>query len=297
MTDEAIIVGGGPAGLSAAIQLERYAIPARLFESDSAGGLLWNANLVENYPGVTPGISGRELAERFAAQAAACGVRVTPERVIELDWDDGFFRAATPAGAYRSRRAVIASGTRPRSIDGLEIPDALSRKVFYEVKPLLDVEGARIVVIGSGDAAFDYALNLGRKNDVVILGRGERPSSLPLLVERAAASPRIVYHASALVTSLASAPEGRLSVKCSGALDGATIEADCLICAVGRDPRIDFLSERLRERSPDLEKQGRLYYAGDVKNGMCRQTAIAAGDGILAAMRIYQSLKASRDPS
>jgi thioredoxin reductase len=290
-----IIVGAGPAGLSAAIQLERYAIPARLFESDTAGGLLWNANHVENYPGFPSGISGRELAARFAEHAESAGVRVTLERVVELDWEDGFFRAATSAGVYRSKRAVIASGTKPRLLEGLTIPDSLAKRVHYEVRSLLDVEDARIVIVGSGDAAFDYALNLGRKNDVAILGRGAGSKCLTLLLERARACPRIAYHANTSIASLSAAPEGRLEVKCSGALDGSTLVADYLVGAVGRDPRLDFLAERIRETSSDLEERGLLCYAGDVKNGMCRQTAIAAGDGILAAMRVYQARKGRGD--
>lgn len=290
-----IIIGGGPAGLAAAVQLKRYALEPRVIESGSAGGLLWNAHRVENYPGFPDGVSGRDLARRFVAHARTAGVRMTPERVVGLDWDDDHFRLTTPAGVYRSRYAIIASGTKPEALAGFDIPEVVRTKVFYEIQSLLDVEGARIVVVGGGDAAFDYALNLGGKNAVIILNRSSDAKCLPLLYERAMACPKITYRANATIAAMSVTPEGGLSMECADRGGSITIRADYLVGAVGREPQVDFISEVVAARFSDLEQSGVLHFVGDVKNGMCRQTAIAVGDGVLAAMRVYQTMKGSRD--
>lgn len=293
--DDVIIIGGGPAGLAAAVQLKRFGLEPRIFEPLGAGGLLWNAHRVENYPGFPGGVSGPDLARLIAAHAESAGVRLSPERVVELAWDEGRFRVTTAAGAYSSRFAVVASGTKPRVLTDFGIPDPIRTKVVYEIRSLSDVEGARIIIVGGGDAAFDYALNVGKNNAVVILNRGGDVKCLPLLYERAMACPKIRYVTNAVVRAVSVAPEGALSVQCSGPGGGFTLGAEYIIGAVGRDPCADFISERLVERMPDLERRGVLHFAGDVKNGMCRQTAVAVGDGVMAAVRVHRALKGNRE--
>jgi thioredoxin reductase len=187
--EDVLIIGAGPAGLSAAIQLRRYGISPRLLERAHPGGLLRNANLVENYPGFPRGIAGRRLVKLILRQAEAVRVEITPATVTHLNWQGSHFEALTDQGSYQARCAVIASGTRPRRFDKFA-----SRRIFYEVADLPDPAGAEIVIVGAGDAAFDYALNLaGRDNRVTILNRGEKLRCLPLLWERTQASTQIRY--------------------------------------------------------------------------------------------------------
>lgn len=290
MVEDVIIVGAGPAGLAAALQLRRYGRGVRLFEGARPGGLLWNANRVENYPGFPGGVTGPDLVRAFLAQVAACDVTVTPETVLELTWQDGLFRARTPAGIYRGRAAVVASGTRSRPLTGFTIPEALRKRVAYEVAGLLDLIGKQVVIVGAGDAAFDYALNLGRQNSVIILNRGDQVKCLPLLWERARACPAITYRPGTAVVRLAVRPESGMTVECSSPRGPLALPADHLIGAVGRDPHPDFVSASLLGQSSELEHRGILHFVGDVKNGIFRQTAIAVGDGIRAGMRIAQAL-------
>jgi len=295
--EDVVIIGAGPAGLAAALQLRRYAIAPRLFERGRPGGLLWNAYWVENYFGFAGGISGPKLARAFDAQAASASVRVTEEDVVELTWKDGFFRATTPAGVYKARTAVIASGTKPRTLTDFPIPDACHERVVYEIVPLLSLAGKRMIIVGAGDAAFDYALNLSKENDVIIINRGEQVKCLPLLWERASTCPHITYRPRTAISRLAATGAGGLTVECSSPGGTAVLQADYLIGAIGRDPQLDFVSASLLEQSSELENRGILHFVGDVKNGMYRQTAIAVGDGIRAGMRIYQVLKESTDES
>jgi thioredoxin reductase (NADPH) len=287
-TEEVAIIGAGPAGMAVAMQLKRYGITPCLFEGKGTGGLLWNANLVENYPGFPEGIPGPQLVRRMEAQARQAGVEVTCEEVVKLDFDGGLFLVETPASTVCSQLVVIASGTKARQFDRLEIPDELAGSVSYEVYPLLQASNKIIAIIGAGDAAYDYALNLAAKNEVLILNHGRRVKCLPLLWERAAAVASIRYFEDTSISRLT--PGDGNGMWLEGEYPGGSFRcyADRLIGALGRDPQLDFLSARVQKRASELENEGLLYFIGDVKNGIYRQTAIAVGEGIRTAMQIYQ---------
>jgi thioredoxin reductase len=289
--ENVIIIGAGPAGLATAFQLKRYGIHPLLFERAKVGGLLLNANLVENYPGFPQGIPGTDLVSLFALQAQHLNIDVIYEEVIELSYDQGLFQARTAQKNYLSRVAVIASGTKPLHFTDLTIPKVLTELVFYEVYDLLQAVGKCVVIVGSGDAAFDYALNLSKQNQVIILNRSEEPKCLPLLWERVQKVPAISYQAQAVICQLKKSPQGGILIECLSPAGDKQFQADYLVGAIGREAKLDFLSEALHEQGKVLEEQGVLYLIGDVKNGIYRQTSIAVGEGILAAMKICRQLK------
>jgi len=292
MIDVAII-GAGPAGLMTAIQLRRCGIAPLVLEGARLGGLLHNANLVENYPGFPQGITGPRLVKLFTAQARRLGVAVTFDEVIELDYNGKVFNLETRRDACQACLVVVASGTKPITFPQGLVPRAAQEQVFYEVLPLLGVAGRRIAIVGAGDAACDYALNLAKRNEVVILNRSAEVKCLPLLWERVSALPNVACRPRTAVTRIVRPPAGGLRIEADGPHGQTTLEADYLIGALGRLPRLDFLSASLRAKSAALEGRGVLYFVGDVKNDIFRQTAIAVGDGLLAAMKIYRRLKES----
>jgi thioredoxin reductase len=224
----------------------------------------------------------------FEEQAQYASVQVAFDRVRSLTYDGETFRVDTPDRVYNSQVVVIATGTRPMVFTDFPVPASLQERVYYEVYPLLGVVGKQIAIIGAGDAAFDYALNLARKNTLLILNRSDQVKCLPLLWERAASTPRITYHAKTAVSGLVEAPEGGIALECTGSSGTIRFQVDYLVGALGRDPCVDFISSELFERAPELERRGVLYWIGDVRNGIYRQTAIAVGDGIRAAMHIYR---------
>jgi thioredoxin reductase len=323
-----IIIGAGPGGISAAIQLRRYGLTPLLLEKDSLGGLLRNANLVENYPGFPNGIPGPKLVALFEKQMRRIGVQVTSGEVVELDYSDdrfivtaalchceersddalpfgddvsararGLLRQGTARNdilQYESRYIIVASGTKPRPIP-LEIPAQAKDRVSSEIWPLRNVRGKQIVIVGAGDAAFDYALNLAsRENTVTILNRSREIQCLPLLRERAAANPNITYRDQTSIQRVESdAPTGRLSLitnRASRIASHESLLADYLLFAIGRQPAMDFLSKGVKLQAQRLLADGKLYLVGDVHNGRYRQTAIAVGEGLRAAMQIYEQL-------
>ncbi len=298
---EVVIIGAGPAGLAAALQLKRSGLEPIIFERERVGGLLLNANLVENYPGFPGGIPGEELVWLFAEQLERVGVEVFHEEVLRLDHDavGGRFLIETDKRRLTAEIVVLASGTKPKEFTDCEVPEEAKGRVFYEVYPLRKLEGKRFGIVGAGDAAFDYALNLAaRGNEVHILNRSARVRCLPLLWERAKSSPQISYHENTVITEILDLGSGSgLLLRLSSPRGPGrwALGLDYAIFAIGRVPRLDYLAEGLRGRLAQLQEEGLLYLVGDVRRGRCRQTAIAVGDGVEAAMRIYRRLRGEDD--
>ena len=287
-----IIIGAGPAGLTAALQLKRFGIPALVFEGAKIGGLLHNANLVENYPGFPQGMRGGKLVNLLKKQVENVGVEFLSERVISLGHDGESFFAKTDKDEYHAKIAIVASGTKPRKFDDALIAEDAQSRVFYEVYDLLDVKNEEIIIVGAGDAAFDYALNLaGRGNTVTILNRSDELKCLPLLWERSQVEPRIRYLAHTTVETLEPGTNDGLLLRCISRREKLEIQADYLLGAIGRVPRLDTISPRVQDQAQSLESRALLYFIGDVKNGIYRQTSIAVGDGVRAAMQIYQQIE------
>lgn len=285
-----VVIGAGPAGVAAGIQLLRYGLETLIFEKDSIGGLLRNANLIENYPGFPGGISGLELVSLLRKQAEEAHLPICYERVLQLDYQQRHFRIQTTRDEYTADIVIVASGTKPKPISLSNITPEAQVRIYYEVFPLRQVFGKHILILGAGDAAFDYALNLSRTNQVEILNRGENLRCLPLLWIRSCESPNIAYHANTMVSHIDLDDAGRLQVDCRKPEGRISFRADFLLVAFGRDPCLDFISQPLSRITPQLQREGRLYFIGDVTNGIYRQTAIAVGNGVLAAMKINSHL-------
>jgi len=284
------IIGAGPSGLATAIQLKRFGTDPLVLEREASGGLLRNANLVENYPGFPRGIKGVDLVRLFTDQARSLGVLVNHETAKFVERIEGEYQIITDQGKYRSPYLVIASGTKPKHFVDVEIPDELSGRIHYEVYPLLNMKEKEIAIIGAGDAAFDYALNLAEHNQVSILNRGDKVRCLPLLRVRAQLNEHIEYLDNTSMDAIQLGSRGRLLIKCSSPAGKMELIVDYLVGAMGREPQLDFVSEAIRGNIDSLVGGGSLYLAGDVKNGRYRQTGIAVGDGLLTAMQIHEKI-------
>jgi thioredoxin reductase len=289
---QVIIIGAGPAGMAAAIQLSRYGITPLVFEPKRAGGLLWNANSVENYPGFPGGIPGPALVAGMVRQFEAHNLTTIEETVVSVDYRDGWFVVESNESDYAARFVVLATGTSPNQFQQGFIPEEVEERVCYEVADLVGVKGKQVLIVGAGDAAFDYALNLAKLNEVVIVNRGSEIKALPLLQERVSANQRILYKENTQVESMRLENE-ELVIHLAGP-DGI-LEFNCayLLGAIGRTATAPRISASLQPEINRLQKQHLLLIIGDVKNGIYRQTSIAVGDGVKAAMQIYKRMESS----
>jgi thioredoxin reductase len=253
--------------------------------------LLWNANWVENYPGFVEGISGPDLVRLFRDQALRLGVDIQLEEVIKAEYKDDLFRIDTSAKEYSSKILIAATGTIPNLIRQEFLSDDVKDKVLAEIVPLAEVKDQHILIIGAGDAALDYALNLSRHNQVTILNRGTKIRGLSLLWERVKNTSSITYYPKKEIDSITSLEDGRISVKTNHSDEPLEFFVDYLITAIGRKPEYSFADKSIMESIDRLEKEQRLFLIGDLKNGAFRQTSIAVADGVKTAMIIGDLLE------
>lgn len=289
--NDVIIVGAGPAGIAAAIQLKRYGILPTLFEKDRVGGLLRNAYLMENYPGFPNGISGLQLAQLFEKQMDHAGIKVCFEEVRELDHHHEMFWVRTNQREASSRFVILASGTRPRRLSVSEVPPEADHHILYEITPLAQVSKEKIAIVGSGDCAFDYALNLSAKqNQVVIFNRGNEIKCLPLLWQRARQAKAISYWGNTEILRI-KCLDDMVKLSFRQISGESELLVRYLVVAIGRDPSLDLLSKNLKENLNRLQEKKELFVIGDVKNNLNRQVALCIGDGVRAGMEIFRKIQ------
>lgn len=293
MNDVAII-GAGPAGIAASIYLKRAGIDVTLFEKDKIGGLLLNAHLVENYPGFPNGISGKNLCKFLVEHLEKWNIKTVIDDVKKIEIINNNFIVGNQEKKAIFKAVILATGTTPKVLD---IPGehGLSRKlVFYEIKDLLPKVKPKncVTVIGSGDAAFDYSLNLADNNVYVeLFFRSEKPKCLTLLEERVKRCPKIKLHPNLepiQIIENQEKPETRF--KSSKINKVISLKSDYVLIACGRKPNKTLFTK-------DLEKNNipGFFIAGDVKTGQFRQVGIAVGEGIYAAMVIETYLRGNKN--
>ncbi|MDI6916715.1 MAG: NAD(P)/FAD-dependent oxidoreductase [Thermoplasmatales archaeon] len=305
---DVVVIGAGPAGTSAAIQLKRSGIEPLLLEKDEAGGLLLNANLVENYPGFPDGVSGEILAETFSKHLKNAGVALRKEAVKKIFREKNVFHIVTNKDEVLAKCVILATGTLPKKLGIPDEMDIAGRKLFYEIKDL-PANTDTFMVIGGGDIAFDYALNLSKtagKIDIII--RGAIPKCIPVLSEKAERKANIKIHYRTIPFSMKE--EKNIVVKCNAEGKQKNFVSDYVLVAVGRIPNIEMLEGalkdglvavsrtsnigRINDELKDCSVPG-LFLAGDVKNEDFRQTGISVGDGLMSAMKAVRFLRGKHE--
>jgi thioredoxin reductase (NADPH) len=295
--NDVTIIGAGPAGIAAAIYLKRTGLHPILLEKNEPGGLLRHAFLVENYPGFPRGVTGIKLAELFVKHLYKVGISITKSETNHVTRKKCSFTIETNQDRFVSPALIIASGTSPRTL-GIKVPGSLEgTRLFYDpfsIPLKVNRKKRRILVIGGGDIAFDYTLTLlNWGHEVSTICRSE-PTCLGLLLKRVQKKGATI-HTRCIPEEIAKHPLG-ISFNCRQDRQVKEFTADFILVACGREPTTSFLAPSLKKcfentsGFPQTCIPG-LYVAGDVVRGIYRQTGVAVGDGIRAAMMTERYLK------
>ncbi len=295
---KAIVVGSGPAGLTAAIYLSRANVPNLLFEGQQPGGQLTITTDVENYPGFPEGITGPELMVRMRAQAERFGTVIKGESVEEVDLSARPYRVRTNAGEYTAPAVIIASGSTAR---WLHLPDEES----FHGKGLsacatcdgFFFRGQEIAVVGGGDTALEeanYLTNFASK--VTLIHRRDELRGSKIMQDRALANPKITVAWNSVPSKYLSDDNGNLRglllKDTAGGPDRELAVTGCFI-AIGHTPNTAFLNGQLPTdpsgylvTTPGTTSVGvpGVYACGDVQDHVYRQAITSAGTGCMAAI-------------
>jgi len=298
-----IIIGSGPAGLTAAIYAARAELSPLVFAGGLYGGQLMLTTDVENYPGFPEGIQGPELMERFRAQAERFGAEIINEDVVSVDFKHDVKRVSTDAGDFRASTVVVATGASALWL-GLESETRLRGK---GVSTCATCDGAffkekDITVVGGGDTALEEALFLTRFGKrVTIVHRRDHLRASKIMQARGQAHPKIHFLWNARVREIVGDRHVE-GVIVEDTRTGALMEhpTDAVFVAIGHQPNTSvfagqlILDSRGYIESPDgvSTSSPGVFVGGDVQDRHYRQAITAAGLGCRAAMRAEQYLEA-----
>jgi thioredoxin reductase (NADPH) len=284
-----IIVGFGPAGMACAIQLKRMGLETLVIEKNRPGGMLFNANRIENYPGFPGGVTGEELVRLFSEQTASFQIDPVWDDVQVISYRNGSFGLKGAIGIYQGEILIVASGTVPVIPEKCPLELVKEGLIHFDISHIKTVQSKVIGIVGAGDAAFDYSLTMAENdNEVIIFNRGDRIRALKILREKVFINNKIKYLQNTTLEDLETLPGKGLSAICHSASSNSKYLLDYLIFATGRKPADYFFHESIRDNLLDLTIKRRLYMIGDINNGHYRQVSVAVGDGVKAAMEIFR---------
>jgi thioredoxin reductase (NADPH) len=302
---QVVILGSGPAGLTAAIYAARANLAPVVVEGLGAGGQLMNTTDVENYPGFPDGIQGPQLMELFRRQAERFGTTFVSGDVTRVDFSARPLRVWTDERELEARAVIVATGASPRKL-GVPGEDELAgRGVSYcATCDGFFFRDRAIVVVGGGDTAMEEALFLTRYgSSVTVVHRRDQLRASKIMADRALAHEKIRFLWNSMVEEVLGEAGKVRAVRLRDTATGTAQELPCdgLFVAIGHDPNtaafrgvlpmnaVGYLEHR--PGSSWTEIPG-VFVAGDVHDHTYRQAVTAAGAGCRAAIDCERWLEA-----
>jgi thioredoxin reductase (NADPH) len=306
---ETIILGSGPAGLTAAIYAARSRCCPLLIHGGQPGGQLTTTTVIENFPGFAEGIDGPTLMQEMEKQARRFGTRFVEGEVTRVDLKSRPFRIWVGDDVYRCRTLIISTGASPKMLGLPNEWELYGRGVsvcatcdafFYKDKD--------VVVVGGGDTAVEEATFLARfARKVTVVHRRDTLRASPVLQKRALQNKRIAFRWSTVVTAILGDKErGVRGVRLQDLDSGEQRELSCdgVFVAIGHIPntglfrgQLEFIEEGqgegyiLTRNGTETSIPG-IFAAGDVQDPHFRQAITAAGTGCMAAMQAERYIEA-----
>lgn len=301
-----LIIGSGPAGLSAAIYAARASLEPILLHGMQPGGQLTITTDVENYPGFAEPIQGPLLMEQMTKQAENVGTKIFYDHVEKVDFSQQPFIACTSSGTiYEAESVIIATGAQAKwlgipseqEFQGFGVSACATCDGFF-------FKGKEVVVVGGGNSAVEEALYLTHHaSKVTIIHRRDSFRAEKILQERLFKNPKISVIWNHVVTEILGTnnPKSVTGVKMQNTLDNsaASLNCDGIFIAIGHKPNTDLFKGQITMdednyiiTNPDSTKTNieGIFAAGDVQDKIFRQAVTAAGTGCMAALEAEKFL-------
>lgn len=302
-----IVIGGGPAGYTAALYAARANLEPLVIEGFNWGGQLMITSDVENYPGYPDGVMGPAMMQDFRRQAERFGAEFVTDDVTRVDFSQRPFRVWVGDDEYRADSVIVATGASARQL-GLPSEQVLQgRGVSYCAT--CDAAFFRdkvVVVVGGGDSAMEEALFISRfASKVIVVHRREEFRASPIMVDRARSNEKIEFMLNKVVDEVLG--DGKVTgVRLVDTVTGeeSVVDADGVFVAIGHDPNTELFLDQLdhdpetgylitRGKSTETNIPG-VFAAGDVQDHTYRQAVTAAGSGCAAALDAERWLSEQR---
>ncbi len=305
-TRELIIIGGGPAGYTAALYAARANLEPLVIEGFAWGGQLMITSDVENYPGYPDGIMGPEMMQDFRRQAERFGATFVTDDVTKVDFTEHPFRVWVGDKEYTSESVVVATGASARQL-GLESERSLQgRGVSYcAVCDAAFFRDKEVVVAGGGDSAMEEAIFLAKfATKVSLVHRRNDFRASQIMVDRARANEKIEFVTPTVVEEVIgnNGQTSGVRIRDLDTGDVRDLPAQGLFVAIGHDPNTELFLDQLdhdaggylitKPGTTDTNIPG-VFAAGDVQDRTYRQAITAAGSGCMAALDAERFLAAS----
>jgi thioredoxin reductase (NADPH) len=294
---DVIIIGGGPAGLTAGLYTSRARLKSLLIEKGLTGGTVTITEWIENYPGFEEGVAGTDLARKMEKQATKFGLEITQGTVTRISFNGNIKKVMLEDGQeIESKSVILASGGHPRKLK-IEGEDEFRGKgvSYCATCDGAFFKGAKIAVIGGGDSAVQEGLFLTKFAEVVyIVHRRDNLRAEKILQDRALSDPKVKLVWDAVPEKIEGDEKGVTSLLVKNVKTGdlTSLEVEGVFIYIGFDPNTEFLAgtanldennyiitdENLATSAPGI------FAAGDMRSKITKQIATAVGDGAIAAI-------------
>jgi len=298
---DVIIVGGGPAGLTAALYAARASADPLVLIGEAVGGQAATSAEIENFPGFPEGVGGAALAQEMQSHAERFGARFLFETATEVDFRTLPFKIVTRRNQYTAKAVIVSTGSSPRK---LGVPGE-KKYTGHGVSYCATCDGyffkdKRVVVVGGGNSAIDESLFLTRLvSSITIVHRRDQLRADAVLQERAFANSKIDFVWDTVVEEIMGEQEAN-AVRVRNVKTGevSVIEADGVFVYIGHIPNTQLFEGQLEldeagyiitDRRQHTSVPG-VYAAGDVQDPIFRQIVTAAGTGSAAAIEAIRFL-------
>jgi thioredoxin reductase (NADPH) len=306
-----IIIGGGPAGYTAALYAARANLHPLQIEGFQWGGQLMITSDVENYPGYVDGTLGPKMMEDFRRQAERFGTEFITDDATRVDFSSHPFRVWVGEDEYRAESVIISTGATARQL-GLESERVCQgRGVSYcAVCDAAFFGDKDVVVVGGGDSAMEEAIFLTKfASRVTLVHRRDTFRASPIMVDRARANAKIEFVLDSVIEEVLADDQGAVSgVLVKNLKSGETSElaTEGIFVAIGHDPTTSLFRGQLemdaagyiitKGKTTETNVAG-VFAAGDVQDHVYRQAVTAAGSGCMAALDAERWLSAREKPA